>query len=557
MVVFILELITNLCSFFVVKINFTVKQKVKDFKKFNTPFKRSKATPVASLANPPFMRKNMLENLDDIVLVESESENVVEKVNILGDEIVATDDVPLRVPEVGMKFNDENELFDYYKKFAYAEGFPFRKRNSKKDDDGIVRYVTLTCSREGKRSSTTIGSLKPQPTIQTGCKARLTASMDSRGIWRINIVNLEHNHKTSPSKSRLYRCNRELSAHVKRRLQVNDMAGIPLHKSFNSAVVEAGGYENMACMEKDCRNYIEQVRRLRLREGDAVAIQSYFSKMQATCAPFYFSMDLDEDSRLKNVFWADNRSRQAYKEFGDVVTFDTTYLTNKYDMPFAPFVGINHHGQSTLLGCGLVSNEDTDTFVWLFRTWLQCMHGKAPQGIITDQDKAMQNAIAIVFPDTKHRWCLWHILKKLPEKFGYHVDKGSIFHAIHGLVYDSQFVEEFEDGWRVMIGTYDLYDNAWLSGLYDNRCRWVPRVSLSLKAQLVFAEPKFPCYFIFGDSLVDNGNNNNLNTSANFNYLPYGIDFPQGPTGRFTNGKNIADLIGYSSHFPLLTSCFL
>ncbi|XP_022850860.1 GDSL esterase/lipase At1g29660-like [Olea europaea var. sylvestris] len=68
-------------------------------------------------------------------------------------------------------------------------------------------------------------------------------------------------------------------------------------------------------------------------------------------------------------------------------------------------------------------------------------------------------------------------------------------------------------------------------------------VSLSLKAQLVSAEPKFPCYFIFGDSLVDNGNNNNLNTSAKVNYLPYGIDFPQGPTGRFTNGKNIADLI--------------
>ncbi|CAA2964646.1 Hypothetical predicted protein [Olea europaea subsp. europaea] len=43
---------------------------------------------------------------------------------------------------------------------------------------------------------------------------------------------------------------------------------------------------------------------------------------------------------------------------------------------------------------------------------------------------------------------------------------------------------------------------------------------------------------------VDNGNNNNLNTSAKVNYLPYGIDFPQGPTGRFTNGKNIADLIG-------------
>ncbi|CAL9013835.1 unnamed protein product [Prunus brigantina] len=37
---------------------------------------------------------------------------------------------------------------------------------------------------------------------------------------------------------------------------------------------------------------------------------------------------------------ADSRSRVAYEEFGDAITFDTTYLTNKYDMPFAPFVSV-------------------------------------------------------------------------------------------------------------------------------------------------------------------------------------------------------------------------
>ncbi|XP_022892296.1 protein FAR1-RELATED SEQUENCE 5-like [Olea europaea var. sylvestris] len=406
------------------------------------------------------------------LLVESDDENVENNMIILDDENIGVDD--LIVPAVGMKFKDETEVFDFYKRYGYAVGFPVRKRNSKKDDDGVLRYVTLTCSREGRRSSTTSGSLKPQPTIQTDCKARISASFDVLGTWRINTVHLEHNHKTSPSKSRLYRCNRELSAQVKRRLEVNDTAGIPLHKSFNSAVVEAGGYENLTCVEKDCRNYIEQVRRLRLGEGDAVAIQSYFSEMQVRCSGFYFSIDLDDESRLKNVFWADYRCRQAYREFGDVVTFDTTYLTNKYDMPFAPFVGVNHHGQSTLLGCGLISNEDTNTFVWLFRTWLKCMHGQPPHGIITDQDRAMQNAIEVVFPHTKHRWCLWHILKKLPEKFGYHVDKGLIFSTIHELVYDSQFIEQFEQGWRVMIDTFELHDNDWLSGLYENRGRWVP-----------------------------------------------------------------------------------
>lgn len=60
----------------------------------------------------------------------------------------------------------------------------------------------------------------------------------------------------------------------------------------------------------------------------------------------------------------------------------------------------------------------------------------------------------------------------------------------------------------------------------------------------VNGDPQVPCYFVFGDSLVDNGNNNNIASLARANYLPYGIDFPAGPTGRFSNGKTTVDVIG-------------
>ncbi|KAH8481093.1 hypothetical protein H0E87_031158 [Populus deltoides] len=58
------------------------------------------------------------------------------------------------------------------------------------------------------------------------------------------------------------------------------------------------------------------------------------------------------------------------------------------------------------------------------------------------------------------------------------------------------------------------------------------------------AAPQVPCFFIFGDSLADSGNNNNLVTDAKANYRPYGIDFPNGTTGRFTNGRTTVDIIG-------------
>ncbi|PRQ41638.1 putative triacylglycerol lipase [Rosa chinensis] len=65
-------------------------------------------------------------------------------------------------------------------------------------------------------------------------------------------------------------------------------------------------------------------------------------------------------------------------------------------------------------------------------------------------------------------------------------------------------------------------------------------------------------FFVFGDSLVDNGNNNYLLTQARADAYPYGIDYPTGrPTGRFSNGYNIPDFIsqalGAESTLPYLS----
>ncbi|KAI3732310.1 hypothetical protein L1987_63514 [Smallanthus sonchifolius] len=53
-------------------------------------------------------------------------------------------------------------------------------------------------------------------------------------------------------------------------------------------------------------------------------------------------------------------------------------------------------------------------------------------------------------------------------------------------------------------------------------------------------------FFVFGDSLVDNGNNNFLVTFARADMPPYGIDSPSHrPNGRFSNGLNIPDVISF------------
>ncbi|KAK1367335.1 hypothetical protein POM88_042896 [Heracleum sosnowskyi] len=231
-------------------------------------------------------------------------------------------------PHIGMIFYSYEDLLRYYERYAKQKGFAVVLRTTSKSDDGEKIYKTITCCRGGQRALRSKNEFKSKPTAGTNCKARLNIIIGPDTRCVLNSLVLEHNHSLSPNKTRYFRLNRSLNPHVKRKLELNDIAGIRANKSYRSLVVEAGGPENVPFLEKDCRIFLDKVRRLRLGEGDAMAINAYFLKMQADNAKFFYVMDLDEKGRLKNVFWADARSRAAYEEFNNVITFDTTYLTN-------------------------------------------------------------------------------------------------------------------------------------------------------------------------------------------------------------------------------------
>lgn len=110
---------------------------------------------------------------------------------------------------------------------------------------------------------------------------------------------------------------------------------------------------------------------------------AFFAEMKAANEKFFFDIQIDDSNTVKNIFWSNASCRGSYEDFGDCVTFDTTYKTNEYKMPLGVFVGVNHHLQSTIFACALVRDESKESFDWLFRTFLKCMKGKQPSIILT------------------------------------------------------------------------------------------------------------------------------------------------------------------------------
>jgi hypothetical protein len=77
---------------------------------------------------------------------------------------------------------------------------------------------------------------------------------------------------------------------------------------------------------------------------DIPELLKYFEKLKEDDPRFYYDYKLDDDNRVDNIFWVDGAARDVYKLYNDCISFDTTFMTNQYNMPCAPFIGINRYG---------------------------------------------------------------------------------------------------------------------------------------------------------------------------------------------------------------------
>ncbi|KAL8511426.1 hypothetical protein ACS0TY_018001 [Phlomoides rotata] len=135
---------------------------------------------------------------------------------------------------------------------------------------------------------------------------------------------------------------RKIDVHMKRLLETNDIASIMPSKNIRLCEVQAGGPDKIGCIPRDCWNFIDDRRRFRIGVGDAEVIRKFFARLQHRDRNLFHLIDIDDEGRLRNVLWINPRSRAAYEYFNDVVSFDTTYLVNRYEMSFGAFVGVNH-----------------------------------------------------------------------------------------------------------------------------------------------------------------------------------------------------------------------
>ncbi|XP_051216244.1 protein FAR1-RELATED SEQUENCE 5-like [Lolium perenne] len=376
-------------------------------------------------------------------------------------------------PTVGMEFDSKDDAFFFFAAYARRVGFAIKKDTSyeSRKTNEITRQ-TFACNR--CRDDTYVDSaLRQRRTsriVQTKCKVRMFVK-EYRGKWSISNIRLEHNHNLAPSEwiVRFMKCHRSMSASDKTLIHILQETRVPPRNIMKIFRKTRGSFRAVPFDTKNLENELAKERK-KIEE-----LLLLFKEAREKMPGFRHSLDVDSDNRVKIIFWTDQIGRENYSKFGQFVSFDTTFSTNQYGMPFAPILGVDNYGKTVVFGVGLLEDERADTFKWLFEEFLSAMDNKHPETIITDQDVAMRIAISKALPYTVHRFYNFHISKNLDDKLSlFFAVRGTLKEELRAVIRNSFTPEEFENSWHDLLERHNTSGEPHLDRIYDIRAQWVP-----------------------------------------------------------------------------------
>ncbi|XP_073285274.1 protein FAR1-RELATED SEQUENCE 5-like [Primulina huaijiensis] len=240
--------------------------------------------------------------------------------------------------EVGQVVNSVEDTYLLYCQYAHAKGFSVMK--------GDQRYFSQTnelqskefhCSCEGLKDEKCSSKRIPvyqKPVVRTQCKAKLKITREKGCEWWVSRFFEEHNHEMfAPDQTHLLRSARNISHAKKSTLEAMVNAGISVSNAVSFMENEACGPQNIGFIRKDAYDDMSRLKKhTKVENGDATALIQYFINKANKENYFYWNVQLDDDDRVMNFFFRDYRCEVDYEYFGDVLSIDTTYRTNKYNL---------------------------------------------------------------------------------------------------------------------------------------------------------------------------------------------------------------------------------
>nr|GFA19282.1 hypothetical protein [Tanacetum cinerariifolium] len=177
----------------------------------------------------------------------------------------------------------------------------------------------------------------------TGCKARIKVDLHHvSGRYDITKFVSKHNHQMIPKHYKHLTKKQRMMTQVEKMFVVKaSTMKLGVTTAYNLYSRMKGGAQYVHGTSDDFKNHITDVNAF-IGESDAQMLINIMENRKKFVPNFTFQYKV-ENSELVAMFWTDEVDKCNYKELGDIISFDATFRTNKYDMVFVPFTRIDNH----------------------------------------------------------------------------------------------------------------------------------------------------------------------------------------------------------------------
>ncbi|XP_021747894.1 protein FAR1-RELATED SEQUENCE 5-like [Chenopodium quinoa] len=324
-----------------------------------------------------------IENAEEAIEIAEEVIENVEEAIENGENQVVPDTNPihasgldLRGSFFGVVRETFEEILELYEKHAAILGFSIRKHTTRyQTHTKIVTEKNYVCCGEGKRNSgyqktklvemvneedVNVKTRKPRQVAITrsNCKACIRAKVNKEGKFEVVAHVIQHNHELTRSQWHyLHRSERKMTEEKDEAIKTMKSSGLTTMDTYNYMDTKAGGEQNIGHSVVDHLNFCSRLRMEQIEAGDAQTLVNILNQEQSKDPNFFFRVKFDKEGRISKIFWRDSMMLEDYRIYGDVLVFDTTYRTNRYNLICAPFVGINNHWHNCMFACAFIGDK--------------------------------------------------------------------------------------------------------------------------------------------------------------------------------------------------------
>ncbi|CAB4400644.1 unnamed protein product [Rhizophagus irregularis] len=229
--------------------------------------------------------------------------------------------------------------------------------------------------------------------------------------------------------------------------------------------------------KKNLYNAISKFRGVRIHnEFDAAEMLLYLLKQHDIDQDYIVIPRLEgPNNELTGLFWMTSQQHNdLWPKYHDVIIHDNTAKTNRYDMALSLFVCIDNNFKTRIVGQALIKYETQAAYEWIFQCMLESVDNVSPKVIFTDGDPAVIAAIRVIYPQTQHLLCIYHIVENVKKKAKSKLHGDSVKKFVEDFYHmrNSYSQEEFELRYQNMLIRYEPCHSYLENKLYPNRAAW-------------------------------------------------------------------------------------